>query len=176
MVSRWSTRSVAAAALAVGGSVALAGGAAYALTPSHGTVPTLPSVAAAQAQLSTQTGHIPPIAGVTDTAGPSTGQPPQQAVGPDATGPAMFGLCTAFSNGGLSTQSVAYRNLATAAGGDTQITTYCASATPGGKTAGSATTSKLQPTPKGIVPGTTGQGHRPTTTPGQHRGWTHTKG
>ncbi|HET7173275.1 MAG TPA: hypothetical protein VFI30_03225 [Nocardioidaceae bacterium] len=175
MVSRWSTRPVAAAALAVGGSVALAAGAAYALTPSHGTVPTLPSVAAAPAQLSTQTGHLPPMAGANNSADQSTGQPPQQAVGPDATGPAMFGLCTAVSHGGLSTHSVAYRNLAAAAGGDTQITTYCATATPGGKTTGSATTSHQPPTPNGIVPGTTGQGHRPTTTPGQHRGWTHTK-
>jgi hypothetical protein len=48
------------------------------------------------------------------------------AVGPDATGPAAFGLCTAWSKGGLSTGSVAYRNLVTAAGGTDGIASYCA--------------------------------------------------
>ena len=47
-------------------------------------------------------------------------------VGPDATGPAAFGLCTAFGKGGLNSASVAYRNLAQAAGGASNIATYCA--------------------------------------------------
>ena len=49
-----------------------------------------------------------------------------RGVGPDATGPAAFGLCTAWSKGGLSTTSVAYRNLVTAAGGADGISAYCA--------------------------------------------------
>src|SRR5579875_890302 len=49
------------------------------------------------------------------------------ATGPDATGPAAYGLCTAFKAGGLNQHSVAYRNLAKAAGGASNIDTYCAS-------------------------------------------------
>jgi hypothetical protein len=68
-----------------------------------------------------------------DSASPS-GTP----VGPDATGPAAFGLCTAYLHGGLSTGSVAYGNLAVAAaaaaataspspsaGAGAEITAYC---------------------------------------------------
>ena len=52
------------------------------------------------------------------------------AVGPDATGPAAFGLCTAWGHvqteGQVAVRSVAFRNLATAAGGADKITAYCA--------------------------------------------------
>ena len=53
------------------------------------------------------------------------------AVGPDATGPAAFGLCTAWehvqaSPGRAAEKSVAFHNLATAAGGVNGITAYCA--------------------------------------------------
>ena len=52
------------------------------------------------------------------------------AVGPDATGPAAFGLCNAWThhqaNGAKPTNSVALRNLTTAAGGENKITAYCA--------------------------------------------------
>jgi hypothetical protein len=52
------------------------------------------------------------------------------AVGPDATGPAVFGLCTAWGHvqteGQVADKSVAFRNLATAAGGADKITAYCA--------------------------------------------------
>lgn len=51
--------------------------------------------------------------------------------GPDATGPAAFGLCTAWSNhernGAEPTGSVAFRNLAEAAGGEDEIEDYCES-------------------------------------------------
>jgi hypothetical protein len=47
-------------------------------------------------------------------------------VGPDATGPAAFGLCTAFTHGGLSKASTAYTSLVKAAGSATGIPTYCA--------------------------------------------------
>jgi hypothetical protein len=57
-------------------------------------------------------------------------------VGPDATGPAMFGLCTAWaatqSQGGINGQelgAVAFLNLWNAAAGD--VTAYCEDATPG---------------------------------------------
>jgi hypothetical protein len=52
------------------------------------------------------------------------------AVGPDATGKAAFGLCTAFSHakahGDASQQAVAFRNLAKAAGGASNIASFCA--------------------------------------------------
>jgi len=54
------------------------------------------------------------------------------AVGPDAAGPAAFGLCTAWAHvatkGQVAAKSVAFRNLAAAAGNDAtaaQITAYC---------------------------------------------------
>ena len=53
-------------------------------------------------------------------------------VGPDASGPAAFGLCTAWtahqSNGASvnAEDSVAFKNLATAAGGSDKIAAYCA--------------------------------------------------
>jgi len=52
------------------------------------------------------------------------------AVGPDAKGPAAFGLCTAWAHvqtqGQVAGKSVAFRNLATAAGGTKGIAAYCA--------------------------------------------------
>ena len=58
--------------------------------------------------------------------------PTATPVGPDATGPAAYGLCRAWSNGQAhgtkpkSDSSVAFRNLATAAGGAGNIAAYCA--------------------------------------------------
>jgi hypothetical protein len=46
--------------------------------------------------------------------------------GPQASGPAAIGLCTAWAHGGLATTSVAYRNLERAAGGADRIAAYCA--------------------------------------------------
>ena len=45
--------------------------------------------------------------------------------GPDATGPAAFGLCTAFKAGGLSSGSVAYTALLSAAQASGSIGAYC---------------------------------------------------
>jgi hypothetical protein len=71
----------------------------------------------------------------TGTAKPSTTHEP---VGPDATGPAAFGLCNAWSHhqgktkgagddpGEKAGDSVAFRNLAKAAGGEAKIAAYCA--------------------------------------------------
>ncbi|MBI1758197.1 MAG: hypothetical protein HYR62_03085 [Actinobacteria bacterium] len=50
----------------------------------------------------------------------------EHAKGPDATGPAAFGLCTAFEHGGLATPSTAYASLERAAGGKDRIKAYCA--------------------------------------------------
>ena len=51
-------------------------------------------------------------------------------VGPDATGPAAFGLCNAWTHakahGNSSQQAVAFHNLAHAAGGASNIAAYCA--------------------------------------------------
>jgi hypothetical protein len=58
------------------------------------------------------------------------GHPAGTPTGPDITGKAAFGLCTAYqsaqANGNASTNSVAFKNLATAAGGAENIVTYCA--------------------------------------------------
>jgi len=61
----------------------------------------------------------------------SAGQP----VGPDATGPAKYGLCTAFANEKaenhqVDTNSVAFQAVEKAAGGAENIDAYCADATP----------------------------------------------
>jgi hypothetical protein len=67
------------------------------------------------------------------TASPSASPDPSEspdpsssasAVEPAATGPAAFGLCTAYTAGGLSTHSVAYRALLAAAT-DGDVAGYC---------------------------------------------------
>ena len=63
-------------------------------------------------------------------------------VGPNASGPAAFGLCTAYANatqhGNAAQKAVAFRNLENAAGGAANVASFCAavahpgaSATPG---------------------------------------------
>ncbi len=47
-------------------------------------------------------------------------------VGPDATGPAVHGLCMAFAHGGLRISSTAYASLESAAKGASNIASYCA--------------------------------------------------
>jgi hypothetical protein len=60
------------------------------------------------------------------TASPSaTASAKSTPVGPDATGPAAFGLCTAFAQG-LNVSSTAYASLVSAANGASNIATYCA--------------------------------------------------
>jgi hypothetical protein len=65
--------------------------------------------------------------------GQPTGTHPHPATtptGPDATGPAASGLCTAWAHakahGTPSQQAVAFRNLAAAAGGASNVAAYCA--------------------------------------------------
>ena len=77
----------------------------------------------------------------TDTASPTV------PVGPDATGPAAYGLCNAYLHGGLAPTSVAYRNLMTAADLD-GIDAYCANvAKPGKPTSEPTDQSTDEPTP-----------------------------
>jgi hypothetical protein len=58
-----------------------------------------------------------------------TGAPSSTPVGPDATGPEAYGLCNAYAHakvhGKSVGKSVAFRNLATAAGGVANIAAYC---------------------------------------------------
>ena len=60
----------------------------------------------------------------TETDEPET-SPTSVPVGPDATGAAAFGLCNAYSHGGLNSTSTAYAALAEAAGGESGIASYC---------------------------------------------------
>ena len=65
--------------------------------------------------------------GPTESESPEPSETPTAApVGPDATGPAAFGLCNAWSHGGLSPNSVPFGNLSKAAGGRDGIESYCA--------------------------------------------------
>lgn len=88
------------------------------------------------------TGHLPDS--LQDTAHDTIGapaahpsaSPTRTPVGPDATGPAAWGLCQAFNktdahgkakqHGKAEEKSVAFRNLAEAAGGADKIAAYCA--------------------------------------------------
>ena len=67
------------------------------------------------------------------------------AVGPEATGPAAFGLCTAYAHakahGTASQKAVAFRNLAAAAGGAAKIAAYCTAVPHPGRSQPSASAS-----------------------------------
>ncbi len=72
------------------------------------------------------------VIGAPASAGQPTSHPTPSGspVGPNATGPAAFGLCTAFAHakahGTASQQAVAFRNLAAAAGGASKVAGFCA--------------------------------------------------
>lgn len=71
-----------------------------------------------------------------------TPTPSGTAVGPDATGPAAHGLCTAWkavAGNGKAVDSVAFANLAEAAGGEDKIAAWCATVTAPGGSADHAT-------------------------------------
>ncbi len=70
------------------------------------------------------------LASATPSASPSA-----TAKGPDATGAAAYGLCTAYLLGGLNSSSTAYTSLVTAAKGSANIVSYCASVPTPGKSA-----------------------------------------
>ncbi|MDQ0278866.1 hypothetical protein QO003_003169 [Arthrobacter silviterrae] len=146
------TSKIAAAALAAG-TLAVGGTAAAAYT---GTLPTplqqsahtilgapapVPSTALAASTATTTTEATAATeatekatAGATEEA-TATESPSALPAGPDATGPAAYGLCQSFTHGGLDTSSTAYKSLAAAASGTTDITTYCATVPSPGKSA-----------------------------------------
>ena len=98
------------------------------------------------------------------------------AVGPDATGKAAFGLCTAWAHvqahAKAADKSVAFANLASAAGGVDKITAYCVKVPhPGSTATGQPSTHPTgqpsthptgQPTPlPSGSPSSSGASHRP---------------
>lgn len=132
---RWHRRT----AFAVVAAAVVAGAGGVAVAASTHTLPLAaggdeaPSPAAAS--------HVPPTppgARTADPAAPGTPNRPD-GQGPDASGPAKFGLCTTFASGrggtnGNKLDSVAFQALATAAGGSANIAAFCADATPSGNT------------------------------------------
>lgn len=111
----------------------------------------------------------------TPSASPSpTPSPTGAGQGPDATGPAVFGLCTAYRSGGLAPSSTAYRSLAAAAGGPGGIDAYCATVPAPGRAPGARPTPApaVTPEPKGrsaASPPAPGAGE-PTSHPGAATG------
>ena len=102
------------------------------------------------------------------------------AVGPDATGPAAFGLCTAYAHakahGTASQKAVAFRNLAAAAGGAAKIAAYCTAVPhPGNSQPGQPAPAPARPaghpshpTGKPSSHPTPHQGRRPSSAPTTH--------
>ncbi len=108
-------------AIAVLSLVAVGGGTAVAAAA--GAFPNGP-----QSGPSTSTASATPTDDGTETAAPTTEPTPSptETQGPDATGPAAFGLCTAFTHGGLNSHSVAYAALLNASTSAGSIVDYCA--------------------------------------------------
>jgi hypothetical protein len=108
-----------------------------------------------------------PTAIPTDT--PTT-IPTSTPVGPDATGPAAYGLCNAFTHGGLNVSSTAYASLVSAANGASNIATYCATIPAPGQSGSHPqhTAHPVPPTPHPTHPvhPTNGVSHKPA--PGTH--------
>lgn len=100
------------------------------------------------------------------TPSPST-TPTTTPIGPDATGSAAYGLCTAYSHakaaGNAASRAVAFRNLATAAGGSDQIDTYCATVQHPGPTP----TTTVEPSTQQQNSPTGGPTAKPTALPSQ---------
>ena len=125
-------------AAAAAGGIAIAGTAAAAYT---GNLPDAlqdvahQTIGAPAADLPDAATERPEAPEVTPTGRPATATP----VGPDATGAAAFGLCTAWDKGGLATKSVAYEALVKAAGDESKIEAFCAEVAQPGKAAEAAT-------------------------------------
>lgn len=118
----------AAAVAALGGGIAVAA-----------STGTLPSAAGDHPHTTTPTTgpHGSMTAPAVKDTPPASTTPAPGSRGPDATGPAKFGLCTAWAAGngtanGHKADSTAFQALATAAGGVANIPAFCADATPGG--------------------------------------------
>lgn len=107
----------------------------------------------------------------TPTPGTRTPSATSTPVGPDPTGAAAFGLCTAYDGAKASGQaaevSIAFRNLAIAAGGRDKITAYCATV----PHPGSASASHGKPTDQPSQPSDHRSGKAsPSTHPGDEVG------
>lgn len=107
---------VAIAALSL---VAIGGGTAVAAAATGGFPVTPVSDA-------TETPSATPTDDASETPAPTDAPSPSATRGPDATGPAAFGLCTAFTAGGLKSGSIAYRALLNASTSAGSIADYCA--------------------------------------------------
>ncbi len=150
---------LALGAVAIGGTAAAYTGALPAMV--HG-------LARATGTGSWEKPDMPPVTGPghsrtpspTTTPGPSASTGSSPSPGPDAAGAAAFGLCNAFTHGGLATGSTAYAALVTAAGGADKITAYCAAVPRPGRNGSSSGTTGTTVTP---TPGT-----RPTGSPSSH--------
>ena len=120
----------AAAAVAAAAATALGGVAAAAYT---GTLPA-PAQQFAHSVIgapSPQPSHRPGTPQPSHRPGTPQATPVRtDTTGPEATGPAASGLCTAYTHakahGRASQKAVAFRNLAAAAGGAAKIAAYCA--------------------------------------------------
>ena len=58
-----------------------------------------------------------------------------RSIGPDVTGPAAYGLCQAYTHGGLGVSSTPYASFVIVADGEENIAAYCADVTKLGKSA-----------------------------------------
>jgi hypothetical protein len=116
ITSKIAAGALAAGALAVGGTAA----AAYSGSLPGSLQQGAHSAAGTPAPSGSSTEAPSPKAKPSRTAGAS---------GPDATGPAAFGLCTAYAHGGLHPSSTAYTSLESAAKGTANIGDYCAKVT-----------------------------------------------
>ena len=167
----------AAAALLGGGAAAAATGSlptSLQTGVSHGLSAvgiSVPDPSAHQSHTSTGTDGSTGGTGSTNTA--STSTPPTQAVGPSASGPAAYGLCTAYaaSSGSQATShSVAFRNLAAAANAKNEsVTQYCAAVTPP-STAPSGTGSGTGPASPSVTPSEGASGTHVPATASDHAG------
>lgn len=84
----------------------------------------------------TESATVPSTETVDSTDAPTpVSSPTSSPTGPDATGAAAFGLCTAFTHGGLAAKSTAYGSLVTAASGAENIASYCDTVVAPGKAA-----------------------------------------
>ena len=116
-----------------------------------------------------------PTDSATDTPAPTpTADPTSTAVpvGPDASGPAAHGLCTAYSHGGLGATSVAYASLAKAAGGAGSIAAYCATIVAPGDSAAHQTAPAPTTAPAG-TDGATAHGNSQNAHGSSHPGGAH---
>jgi hypothetical protein len=170
-----------AAAAAAAAAVALGGVAAAAYT---GTLPA-PAQQFAHGVIgapSPQPSHRPATPQPSYRPGAPRATPARtDAVGPDATGPAAFGLCNAYAHakahGTASQKAVAFRNLAAAAGGAAKIAAYCTAVPhPGNSQPGQSASAPTHPAghPSSHATGkpsshpTPHQGGRPSSAPTRH--------